>query len=184
MSETDQAERFTALTHEVAAPLRRYIARRTEPASVEDVVSDVLLVLWRRLADVPIDEPLPWAYAVARGCLANHHRAVGRHLRLVQRLTRLERPYGRLASHGPADDSSDDEADVHAALARLRELDREVVMLWAWEGLAPREIATVTGLTPNAVSIRLHKAKKVLAADLGKTPSRAGHERDTERRPR
>jgi RNA polymerase sigma-70 factor (ECF subfamily) len=57
-------------------------------------------------------------------------------------------------------------------------------MLWAWEGLAPREIATVTGLTPNAVSIRLHKAKKALAAALGKTAPHAGHKRDTERRPR
>ena len=39
-------------------------------------------------------------------------------------------------------------------------------MLWAWEELAPREIATVTGLTANAVSIRLHRAKKRLAAEL------------------
>ena len=184
VSETDQAKRFTALAHIVAAPLRRYVARRTEPASVDDVVADVLLVLWRRLADVPVDEPLPWTYAVARGCLANHRRATGRHLRLVERLTRVERPYGAPAERGSADDHADLHADVHAALARLRELDREVVMLWAWEGLAPREIATVTGLTPNAVSIRLHKAKKALAADLGKTASRAGHERDTERRPR
>jgi RNA polymerase sigma-70 factor (ECF subfamily) len=83
-------------------------------------------------------------------------------------------------------DTADEDfhADVHAALARLRELDREVVMLWAWEGLVPREIATVTGLTPNAVSIRLHKAKKALAADLGKTAPPGGQIRDTERRPR
>jgi RNA polymerase sigma-70 factor (ECF subfamily) len=73
---------------------------------------------------------------------------------------------------------------VHAALATLGELDREVVRLWAWEGLAPREIAVVTGLSANAVSIRLHKARKRLAASLGKSDVSAGQVPDTERRPR
>ena len=180
VSQTEQAARFTALAREVAAPVRRYVARRTHPASVDDVVSDVFLVLWRRIADVPAGEPLPWAYAVARGCVANHHRATRRHLRLVDRLARLERP----SEVGTAHADGDAHAVVHDALARLRELDREVVMLWAWEGLAPREIAAVTGLTANAVSIRLHKAKKALAADLGKMAPPVGQRRDTERRPR
>ena len=55
---------------------------------------------------------------------------------------------------------------MHAALGDLHALDREVVLLWAWEELAPREIAAVTGMTANAVSIRLHRAKKRLAAEL------------------
>jgi RNA polymerase sigma-70 factor (ECF subfamily) len=179
MSETDRAARFTALAHEVALPLRRYVVRRAEPASVDDVVSEVFLVLWRRLGDVPTDDPLPWTYAVARGCLANARRSAQRHLRLVDRLTRAE------ATHAPTPaPGADDHPDVHAALGRLRDLDREVVLLWAWEGLTPKEIATVMGLTPNAVSIRLHKAKKQLAQHLGKTGGPAGQIPDVERRPR
>lgn len=172
MSDTDLAARFTALAHEVATPLRRYVVRRTDPASVDDVVAEVFLVLWRRLRDVPSDDPLPWTYAVARNCLANSRRAAGRHLRLIDRLDRL----AQVEPPGPAP-TTDEHPEVHDALARLRPLDREVVMLWAWEGLAPREIATVTGLTPNAVSIRLHKAKKALAAHLGKSDPSAGQER-------
>ena len=51
-------------------------------------------------------------------------------------------------------------------MARLGEADRELVRLWAWEQLEPREIALVLGLTPNAVSIRLHRIRTRLAADL------------------
>lgn len=47
----------------------------------------MLLVLWRRADDIPGDAPLPWCYAVARRCLANHRRSAQRRLRLLSRLT-------------------------------------------------------------------------------------------------
>ena len=169
-------ERFTVLARQVGEPLRRYVVRRAPADAVPDVLADVMLVLWRRFDDVPADDPLPWAYAVARGCLANHRRSGQRQLRLVERIARVDPP--RAASEDA------DHPEVHAALATLRELDREVVQLWAWEGLQPREIALATGLTPNAVSIRLHKAKKRLAAELGKDRTPAGQETGEGRRPR
>ena len=43
------------------------------------------------------------------------------------------------------------------------------------DAVEAREIAQVTGLTPNAVSIRLHRAKQKLAAQLGKNAAAAGH---------
>jgi RNA polymerase sigma-70 factor (ECF subfamily) len=174
--ETDRQTQFERLAHDIAAPLRRYVVRRAPADAVDDIVADVLLVLWRRLDDVPADDPVPWTYAVARGCLANSRRTTRRQLRLVDRISRLDPPRDR-----PEDA---DHPEVHAALATLGELDREVVRLWAWEGLAPREIAVVTGLSANAVSIRLHKARKRLAASLGKSDVSAGQVPDTERRPR
>lgn len=176
----DQHAHFTALAREVELPLRRYVARRVPADAVDDVLADVLMVLWRRRGDVPTDDPLPWSYAVARGCVANNRRSAQRRLRLVERLAHAERPARAAAPQADGADHS----DVHAALGRLRELDREVVRLWAWEGLAPREIAVVTGLTPNAVSIRLHKAKKQLAAELGQDGAAAGQEPGEGRRSR
>jgi RNA polymerase sigma-70 factor (ECF subfamily) len=77
----------------------------------------------------------------------------------------------------PAGDA--DHSELHAALDALGALDREVVRLWAWEGLAPRQIAEATGLTSNAVSIRLHRAKARLAARLGRKDAEpTGHKRD------
>jgi RNA polymerase sigma factor (sigma-70 family) len=174
--DTDRQTQFERLASEIALPLRRYVVRRAPADAVDDIVADVLLVLWRRLDDVPVEEPVPWTYAVARGCLANSRRTTQRQLRLVDRISRLDPPREL--------PEVDDHPDVHAALATLGELDREVVRLWAWEGLAPREIAVVTGLSANAVSIRLHKAKKRLGALLGKNDRSAGQVPDEERRPR
>ncbi|MFD7972273.1 RNA polymerase sigma factor [Streptomyces clavifer] len=166
----DREARFEALVGVVAEPLHRYLRRRAEPGAVDDVLAETMLVLWRRLEDVPglgaghRPEPagvLPWCYGVARGCLANARRAEARRLRLVERLTRATRAP---ASWPGAQDIGDGELD--SALARLSPVDREVLLLWAWEGLAPREIAEAIGMTPNAVSIRMHRAKRRLAAML------------------
>ena len=164
----EQRARFERLAQVVAGSLHRYLLRRADAGLAEDVLSETMLVLWRRIDDVPglgtgsVPDPgevLPWCYGVARGCLANARRAEGRRLRLLERLVRTQRQLPA----GAADHSG-----LHAALGALGELDREVVRLWAWEGLAPRQIAEVTGLTSNAVSIRLNRVKKKLAAQLGR----------------
>jgi len=158
VSDAEREIRFTRLAHEVGEPLRRYVVRRAPAAAVDDVLADAFLVLWRRLDDVPQDDPLPWAYAVARGCVANARRAARRQLGLIERIGRLDPPLPR--------EEDEEHPELLAALGALPSLDREVVMLWAWEQLAPREIATVTGLSSNAVSIRLHRAKRRLATEL------------------
>lgn len=164
----DREERLRALLGEVAGPVRSYLRRRCAPDDVEEVLADVALVCWRRLDDVPPGEAaLPWAYAVARRCLANHRRGGERRLRLVERVrgsAAVERPVADWPGAEP--DDPPEVVALHAALARLGEVDREVVALWAWEGLAPREVAAVTGLTPNAVSVRLSRVRARLAAEL------------------
>ncbi|GFE13206.1 hypothetical protein Sgleb_12530 [Streptomyces glebosus] len=158
--------RFEALMRVVVEPLHRYLLRRADADAVEDILAETMLVLWRRLEDVPglgvgpetdPDDVLPWCYGVARGCLANTRRAERRRLRLVERLARTA---------PPAESGEAEHAELHAVLGTLGSMDREVVLLWAWEGLTPRAIADATGLTPNAVSIRLHRTKKKLAALL------------------
>ncbi|MFE0376534.1 RNA polymerase sigma factor [Streptomyces inhibens] len=168
--------RYEALMRVVMEPLHRYLLRRADAGAVDDILAETMLVLWRRLEDVPglgadpkidPDDVLPWCYGVARGCLTNAHRAERRRLRLVERLTRTAPP--------PVPGEAD-HAELHATLGTLGALDREVVLLWAWEGLPPRAIAEATGLTPNAVSIRLHRTKKKLASLLGrKNGAHAGH---------
>lgn len=65
---------------------------------------------------------------------------------------------------------------LHEALGGLPELDREVIRLWAWERLEPREIAEVVDATPNAVSIRLTRIRHHLSAALArKDRGPAGH---------
>ncbi len=144
--------RFEGLVAVVYEPVQRYLRRRTDPATADDVLGDVLLVLWRRLDDVPDDAQLPYAYGVARGCLANSRRSVRRQERVVARLVDQQRPGGT----DPADASDGVLADV---LAALPDADRELLRLWAGEQLPPREIALVLGVSANAVGLRLHRVK-------------------------
>ena len=157
-AEDDAARRrrFEALVAEVYEPVQRYLLRRADAASADDVLGDVLLVLWRRLGDVPDELPLPYAYGVARGCLANSRRGSARQERLVRRLAEAAP-----AEHDAADDGPDDGA-LAPALEALPDADREVLRLWAWERLEPREMAVVLGVSANAVSIRLFRAKQQL----------------------
>jgi RNA polymerase sigma-70 factor, ECF subfamily len=146
--------RFETVAAEVWAPLQQYLRRRADATTADDVLGDVLLVMWRRRADIPEEAALPWAYGIARGCLANARRGDDRRLRLVRRL-----------EAEPVAPPSDD-PDLDEALERLRPEDRELLRLWAWEGLEPREVAVVLGITPNAAAIRLHRAKDRLRKDL------------------
>ena len=155
-AEDDEARRsrFEALVADVVEPVRRFLARRTDPDTADDVLADTLLVLWRRLDDVPAgDEALPWTYAVARNALANAERGARRQRRLATGSPSTDPP----DEAAPEQPETDDR--VAAALARMRPDEAELLRLWAWEQLGPAEIATVLDLTPNAVSIRLHRAR-------------------------
>ncbi|MGQ7297775.1 RNA polymerase sigma factor [Quadrisphaera sp. KR29] len=170
--------RFESLAGEVLEPVRRYLARRAGAAVADDALSDVLLVLWRRLDDVPTGDggagALPWAYGVARGCLANAERAARRQRRLAARVAAVDPPPLAVPVEGEDDDGRPDPAPVRAALAALRPASAEVLRLWAWEELAPAQIAEVLGVSPNAASIRLHRARKELAEQLRKDGGAAG----------
>ncbi len=179
MSEV-RRERFEAVVRLVGEPLRQYAARRVNAASAEDVVADAFLVIWRRLDDVPQGGELPWCYAVARNCLANAERSTRRRNGLLTRLARMDPPQ-------PIEDVALElpDAALHDALALLSADDRELLRLWAWEDLQPAEIAVTLDTTPNAVSIRLHRARKrlgeLLEADTGKPSSGSGQKQVPER---
>ena len=58
MSELAQRQRLEDLFVAHAAAVRAYAARRVAPGDVGDVASEVFVVAWRRLDDMP-DDALP-----------------------------------------------------------------------------------------------------------------------------
>ena len=161
-------QRFERVFGEVYGPIQRYVRRRAGAGVVDDVVADTMLVLWRRLDVVPVDAELAWCYGAARRCLANHRRADERRDRLATRAA----TQAAIADGDPVES----DPELIAALDELSADDRELVRLWAWEQLAPRELAVVFGISPNAASIRLHRAKQRLAdrLDDGKNDGSTG----------
>lgn len=166
--------RFELVVDEVYEPLQRYLGRRARPEDVSELLNDALLVIWRRLDEVPVDDVRPWAYGVAKRCLANQRRGDRRRLRLVGRLA----SQSYVGARDIAPTVSDDDHDgLVFALAELDASERELVRLWAWEELEPREIAIVLDTTPNAVSLRLARAKKKLKSTIERqNVVPAGHE--------
>ena len=169
----DREAHFEAVVAEIYEPLQRYFGRRAQPDDVSELLNDTLLVMWRRLDEVPRQDVRPWSFGVARHCLANNRRSERRRLRLVERVAARAAMPNQYepwtgGSHHP---------QLSTALGELDEEDRELVRLWSWEQLEPREIAIVLDTTANAVSLRLTRLKKKLATSIERqNRAGAGHE--------
>lgn len=158
----DSQARFEELYRAHAGAVRAYAIRRApSPAIADDVVSDVFLVVWRRLDDVP-EPPVPWLLSIARRALANRRRSERRAAALSDRLASIRRPVAATPETGDR---------LLDALATLPEPDRELLMLVAWDALEPSEIAQLLGVRPGTVAVRLHRARRRLAAALGRQDS-------------
>lgn len=157
---TSRFARFDALFTEHQRPVLAYAMRRTLTlADAEDVAAETFTIAWRKIDAVPAEESLPWLYAVARRVLANHRRGTGRRERLAS-LLRVE----DVAT--PVRAGEDRDGPAFVALASLAPADQEILRLIAWEELGNQQIAAVLGITPNAVAIRLHRARARFAEAL------------------
>jgi RNA polymerase sigma-70 factor, ECF subfamily len=153
----ERAHAFERLFRRHQAAVAAYAARRTTAAAVDDVVAETFAVAWRRFDDIPAD-PLPWLFGVARRVLSTQRRGERRRDALVDRLAAE-----RAGAPGPPpllDDA------LEAALSRLSERDREVLRLVAWEDLTTARAAAAMGCTHAALRVRLHRARRRLAAAL------------------
>jgi RNA polymerase sigma factor (sigma-70 family) len=64
---------------------------------------------------------------------------------------------------------------VQQALAALPETDREIIILSAYHGHSPREIAAIVGRSSLVVRVRLHRARaRLKGLLLARAPSAAG----------
>ncbi len=147
--------RFDALwAAHYGAVLGYALRRRREGA--HDIAADTFLVAWRRLDEVPRDDPLPWLIGTARNAIANQARGERRRVALMKRL-------GGLARHvGPDPAEMGGSTELRAAFASLRPAQREVIALASWEQLTHAQIAVVLGCSPGAVAVRLHRARERL----------------------
>ncbi len=160
-----EEERFTTLyrTHYVA--VLRYACRRTDPETARDVAAETFLIAWRRLSSVPANpaQVQPWLYGVARRTLANSDRSRRRSERLAARLSHdvpASRPIPDLA------DGVAERGRLRQALDRLRPADQEALRLVGWEELDLAGAAAAMGCSRTTMAVRLHRARRRLAAEL------------------
>jgi len=148
---------YSAIFEQHYKAINAYTMRRVfSKQNVDDVVSEVFLVAWRRWDEVSgIDNPLPWLYRVAGNLIRNSHRSDNRRSRLVGKMSsQPEQVFEDPALRG--------ESGLVEALSELSDEEQEILMLVAWEGLSHSEVAEVLDCSANAVGIRVHRAKKSL----------------------
>lgn len=139
-----------------------YAMRRSSTADAEDIAAETFTIAWRKWGSAPIDAIRPWLFGIARNVLANHRRGVRRQDRLSAKITSMSAQSTTDASYG-------EHADVDEAMANLHFRDREIIRLHCWEDLSISEIAVVLNCSPNAASLRLHRAKQRLEQALSIT---------------
>jgi RNA polymerase sigma-70 factor (ECF subfamily) len=162
-----QEARYRLLYEQHYGAVLAYARRRVAASDAEEAAAETFCVAWRRFSDVPPDNALPWLYAVARRVLAVQRRAGVRRERLSSRLAL------HVTSHAVTDRDPGGQ-DVGAlgdavgeALARLRRDDQVLLCLAVVDGLGAKEIGWRLACSPNAVSLRLHRARQRLTAMFG-----------------
>ncbi len=135
----------------------RFVRRRVEsPEVAEELAADVFRVVWQKWDDKSSVDTA-WLLTVARNLVGNAYWSRDRQLALQEKLrsaavVRFGGESGNVA--------------VHDALSRLRDKDRDILQLAYWDGLGPREIASVLQCSESAAKVRLHRARAALRKHL------------------
>ena len=159
----DDGEQFSQLYAQTSKDLLAFLLRRSSTAEeAADCLAETYRIAWEKRGRMPAgSEARPWLFGIARN--VNRRERASQ-----QRAVDVTRELALAAERSSAARDSDDGA-VTAALSELSRLDQEIITMLSWDGLAPREVASILGLSPNAVRIRAHRARTrlriLLAAD-------------------
>jgi RNA polymerase sigma-70 factor (ECF subfamily) len=150
---SDDDQRVSALYKETSEALFAFLLRRClTPSDAADCMAETYRIAWEKRDRMPVgDEARPWLFGIARN-VARQERTRDR------RREALSRELALVAESSQMVTSAEDSRTA-AALCELSPLDREIVTMLTWDGLAPREVASILGLSPNAVRVRSYKAR-------------------------
>jgi RNA polymerase sigma-70 factor (ECF subfamily) len=147
MRPTDE-DRFDGVFAHLDA-VARY-ARRRGAREPDDVAAECMTIAWRRLDDIPLEDPLPWLLGCARRVVLSQRRREHGDVTLddvAEPRFEAPEPVGL-------------DAELAEALASLAEIDREALLLVAWDDLTPTQAARALGINPVAFRVRLHRARR------------------------
>lgn len=141
--------------------LVRYFQRRVECDDAPDLLGETLLVVWRRVDDLPDDPERArmWLFGVARGVLLNYFRGERRRLALVDRIrSGIEvDPFAAPADRG---------SDVRDAVDRLPGDLGELVRLVHWDGFTVVEAGGVLKIPESTARSWYRRARQLLRTSL------------------
>ena len=146
---------FDELYRRFARMVHGVVLARVSRIDVDDLVQDVFLAAWQRLA--ALREPAAfggWLATIARHRATDHGRR--------------ERPMEALVNDVPSPKQGDrlEALAILDAIKSLPEAYNETLVLRLVEGMTGAEIAVRTGLTEASVRVNLHRGMKLLREKL------------------
>ncbi|QBI18869.1 RNA polymerase sigma factor [Egibacter rhizosphaerae] len=156
---------FGAIFERHVDAVHGYLARRAGRDVADDLTGEVFRAAFEGRGRFQSDRASarPWLYGIAGNLLRRYWRD--------QR--RRRSAYERLRGRGTVDedpvetapvrlDAQTQAAGLSDTLAALSRKDREVVLLYSWEGLSYTEIAEALRIPTGTVRSRLNRARRIL----------------------
>jgi RNA polymerase sigma factor (sigma-70 family) len=139
-------------------------ARRRGSRDADGIAAEAMTIAWRRLADVPADDPLPWLFATARNLVFEEARratpSVSASADEIEDASFKSQPFEL-------------DPTLDRALRALSRFDREALLLVAWEDLTPGQAAKALGINPAAFRVRLLRARRRFQVSLAEAEAEA-----------
>lgn len=144
-------QEFTETFRQHLPRVSRYLAYRVHANDIEDLASKVFEIAWQKRASCPAGNELAWLYKIAGFVVSNHRR----------KLTAISLALFDTDATAPStEDLVIADRTLKQAWAKLDAKDRAVLGLLAFDQLSVTEMAVALGISNNAASIRLHRARK------------------------
>ena len=151
-----QPELVGVLYERHAPAVFRFLARRAGPAAAEDLLSEVFIAALGARTPLVAHQSgsaLPWLYGIAANVVRHHLRRAA--------------PPGHAVTDPGVDwdavaarlDAQAQRGQLLAALRMLTPVERDLLLLVAWEGLTPAQAAESLGISKVAARSRLHRAR-------------------------
>ncbi|MBD3940745.1 sigma-70 family RNA polymerase sigma factor [Microbacterium sp. NEAU-LLC] len=163
----DDPAAFAELFERHARVIGGFAARRVGSDAAEDVLSETMLIAFRRRRDFDTawESAKPWLLGIASRVIKKHRADEARQWRSFE----ASASRGEHSSDG-ALDAAAERADASAAvralaprIAALAARDRETLLLYAWADLTYDEIAVALGIPVGTVRSRLNRVRRKLA---------------------
>ena len=145
------SQQFTETFRQFLPKVSQYLAYRVHANDIDDLASRIFEIAWQKRKSCPDGKELPWLYKISGFVVSNHRRKV----------TAISLALFDTDATAPsAEDLVIADLSIKQAWGKLEAKDRTVLALAAYEQLGAAEIALALGISNNAASIRLHRARK------------------------
>jgi len=137
--------------------LFRFIVKSEGDAErAKDIVQDAYLKLWQSHESLEESKAKSWLFTTG-------YRIMVDGIRRAKKMTRMDE---EIHERGHNEQWSDVQELLHAALAELPEIQRQVILLRDYEGYSYDEISEITELTASQVKVYIFRGRKKLKDKL------------------